>query len=339
MITELPFAFGGPPLQGRIRTTPEDFFVDETIGFTATGSGEHWLVHIEKKGANTAWAVKHVAAFAGLTERDIGYAGMKDRHAVTRQYLSVPAKKGASLDWSSFTNPDVRILSAERHARKIQRGALSGNRFVIVIRDIVGDRAAADAVLTQIQQRGVPNYFGEQRFGRGGGNIDKARALFAGHRFERHERSILLSAARSEIFNAVLARRVELQSWNQCLPGDVFQLDARSAIFGPEPLDEVLTDRVYRGEIHPTGPLWGRGELRGTEAVALLEHEIAAAHADLCAGVAAAGMDQERRALRIWPRQLVWEWVGIDALRVGFSLPAGAYATSTLREVVASLPA
>jgi tRNA pseudouridine13 synthase len=334
--TELPYAFGGPPLSGRIRAAPEDFFVDELIGFSATGSGEHWLVHIEKKGANTAWAVKRVAAFAGLSERDIGYAGMKDRHAVTRQYFSVPAKKGAALDWKSFSDPDVRIVSAERHARKIQRGALSGNRFVIIVRDIAGDRAAADAVLAQIQQRGVPNYFGEQRFGRGGGNIDKARALFAGHRFERNERSILLSAARSEIFNAVLARRVELQNWDQGLTGDVFQLDGRSAIFGPEPIDEVLAGRVQRGEIHPTGPLWGGGDLRCTGPVAALEQEVSASQADLCAGVAAAGMDQERRALRIGPRDLGWEWLEGDALRITFALPAGAYATSTLREIVAS---
>lgn len=336
MSSELPYAFGGPALSGRIRATPEDFFVDELIGFSATGSGEHWLVHIEKRAANTAWAVKRVAAFAGLSERDIGYAGMKDRHAVTRQYFSVPVKKGVTLDWTSFSDPDVRILSAERHARKIQRGALGGNRFVIIVRDVAGDRAAADAVLAQIQQRGVPNYFGEQRFGRGGGNIDKARALFAGHRFERNERSILLSAARSEIFNAVLAQRVELQNWDQGLTGDVFQLDGRSAIFGPEPIDEVLTGRLQRGEIHPTGPLWGKGDLRCTDSVAAMEQEVAASHADLCAGVAAAGMDQERRALRIRPRGLEWEWLESDALRVAFSLPAGTYATSTLREIVAS---
>lgn len=336
MSIELPYAFGGAPLAGRLRATPDDFFVDELVGFSATGSGEHWLVHIEKRAANTAWAVKRIATFAGLTERDIGYAGMKDRHAVTRQYFSVPVKKGVTLDWKSFADADVRILSAQRHARKVQRGALSGNRFVIVVRDIAGERDAADAVLSQIQHRGVPNYFGEQRFGRGGGNIDKARAMFSGHRFERNERSILLSAARSEIFNAVLAQRVDQQNWDRAMTGDVFQLDGRSAIFGPEPIDEVLIDRLHRGEIHPTGPLWGRGDLRCTDSVAALEREVAASHADLCDGVAAAGMDQERRALRIRPRDLEWQWVEGGALSVAFSLPAGAYATSTLREVVAS---
>lgn len=333
MTADLPFAFGGPPLRGRLRSVPEDFQVDELIGFAATGSGEHWLLHIEKKGANTVWAVRRIAAFAGASERDIGYAGLKDRHAVSRQYFSVPVKKGVNLDWSAFSDPDVRVLSALRHARKVQRGALNGNRFVIVMRDVVGDRIAADAVLTRIQQCGVPNYFGEQRFGRGGANVDKARALFTGQRFERNERSMLLSAARSEIFNAVLGRRVEAESWDRALPGDVFQLDARSAIFGPEPIDAVLTDRVSRGEIHATGPLWGRGALRSTDAVAAIENEVGAALADLADGVAAAGMEQERRALRIRPQALHWEWLDEATLRVSFALPAGAYATSTLREL------
>lgn len=333
MSGDLPYAFGGAPLTARLRATPEDFFVDELIGFSATGSGEHWLLQIEKKAANTAWAVKRIAAFAGLTDRDIGYAGMKDRHAVTRQHFSVPVKKGVKLDWDTFTDPDVRVLSAQRHARKVQRGALSGNRFLIVLRDVAGDHDAAERALAAIAARGVPNYFGEQRFGRGGGNIDKARALFAGHRFERNERSILLSAARSEIFNAVLARRVEYGSWDRALEGDVFQLDGRSAIFGPEPIDDTLIARVDAGDIHPTGPQWGRGELRSTHEVAVIEQQVADAHRDLAEGTAAAGMDQERRALRIRPRDLKWEWLDAQSLRVEFSLPPGAYATSTLREV------
>ncbi len=330
----LPYAFGGPPLVGRLRVEPEDFFVDELIGFSASGSGEHWLVHVEKRAANTAWALRRLASFAGVGERELGYAGMKDRHAVARQYFSVPAKKGADLDWSSFADPDVRILSALRHARKIQRGALQGNRFVLILRDVVGEREAATGILAAIAARGVPNYFGEQRFGRGGANVEKARAMFSGRRFERNERSILLSAARSEIFNAVLAARVETGSWDQALPGDVYQLHGRSAIFGPEPIDAALAARVACGEIHPTGPLWGRGAVRSTETVAELEIATAAAHPDLAAGVEAAGMEQERRALRIRPGELTSTWIAEDVLRVEFSLPAGAYATSTLRELL-----
>lgn len=332
-MSELPFAHGGAPLRGRLRAEAEDFFVDEQLGFEATGSGEHWLVHIEKRGANTGFVAKQLAAFAGVTERDVGYAGMKDRHAVTRQSFSVLAKKGRDSDWSQCAIEGVTVLSAQRHARKIQRGALRGNAFVIRMREIDGDRARAGECIAAIAALGVPNYFGEQRFGRGGGNVDKALAMFAGKRVERAERSILLSAARSELFNAVLAARVADGSWQRTLDGDVFQLDGRSAIFGPEPISDELRDRVARGDIHPTGPMFGRGDLRPADAVRALESGVFDAHPELCAGLVAAGLDQERRSLRLMARDFHCDVDGPD-LVARFTLPAGAYATTVLREVV-----
>lgn len=332
-MSELPFAYGGAPLRGRLRAEPEDFFVDEQLGFEASGSGEHWLVHIEKRGANTGFVAKQLANFAGVTERDVGYAGMKDRHAVTRQSFSVLAKKGRDTDWTQCAIEGVTVLSAQRHARKIQRGALRGNAFVIRLRDVSGDRELAAQRIAAIAAHGVPNYFGEQRFGRGGGNVDKALAMFSGKRVERAERSILLSAARSEIFNAVLAARVADGSWQRALDGDVFQLDGRSAIFGPEPLSDELHERLARGDIHPTGPMFGRGELRTANAVCALETAIFDAHSELCAGLVAAGLDQERRSLRLPARDFTCEWNDTDLI-ARFSLPAGAYATTVLRELV-----
>ena len=331
-MNELPFAHGGAPLRGRLRAEAEDFFVDEQLGFEATGNGEHWLVHIEKRGANTGFVAKQLAAFAGVTERDVGYAGMKDRHAVTRQSFSVLAKKGRDSDWSQCAIEGVTVLSVQRHARKIQRGALRGNAFVIRVRDVEGDRDVAVARIAAIATQGVPNYFGEQRFGRGGNNVDKALAMFAGQRVERAERSILLSAARSELFNAVLAARVADGSWQRALDGDVFQLDGRSSIFGPEPISNELRDRVARGDIHPTGPMFGRGEPRSTDAVRALESVVFDAHPELCAGLIAAGLDQERRALRLMARDFHCDFDGPD-LVARFTLPAGAYATTVLREV------
>lgn len=332
-MSELPFAHGGAPLRGRLRAEAEDFFVDEQLGFEATGNGEHWLVHIEKRGANTGFVAKQLAAFAGVTERDVGYAGMKDRHAVTRQSFSVLAKKGRDSDWSQCAIEGVTVLSVQRHARKIQRGALRGNAFVIRVRDVEGDRDVAVARIAAIATQGVPNYFGEQRFGRGGNNVDKALAMFAGQRVERAERSILLSAARSELFNAVLAARVADGSWQRALDGDVFQLDGRSSIFGPEPISDELRDRVARGDIHPTGPMFGRGELRSTDAVRALESAVFDAHPDLCAGLVAAGLDQERRSLRLMARDFHCDFDDPD-LVARFTLPAGAYATTVLREVI-----
>ncbi|MBI2399417.1 MAG: tRNA pseudouridine(13) synthase TruD [Xanthomonadales bacterium] len=333
-MSELPFAHGGAPLRGRLRAEVEDFFVDEQLGFEPSGSGEHWLVQIEKRGANTGFVAKQLASFAGVSERDVGYAGMKDRHAVTRQSFSVLAKKGVDTDWTRCAIEGVRVLSAQRHARKVQRGALRGNAFVIRLREVSGDRDLAAQRIAAIAADGVPNYFGEQRFGRGGGNVDKALAMFAGKRVERAERSILLSAARSEIFNAVLAARVADGSWCRALDGDVFQLDGRSAIFGPEPLGEALRGRVARGEIHPTGPMFGRGELRSTEVVRALESALFAQFPELCNGLTAAGLDHERRALRLPARDFRCDWDG-DSLIARFSLPAGAYATTVLRELVA----
>ena len=333
-MSELPFAHGGAPLRGRLRAEVEDFFVDEQLGFEPSGSGEHWLVQIEKRGANTGFVAKQLANFAGVSERDVGYAGMKDRHAVTRQSFSVLAKKGVDTDWTRCAIEGVRVLSAQRHARKVQRGALRGNAFVIRLREVSGDRDLAAQRIAAIAADGVPNYFGEQRFGRGGGNVDKALAMLAGKRVERAERSILLSAARSEIFNAVLAARVADGSWCRALDGDVFQLDGRSAIFGPEPLSEALRGRVARGEIHPTGPMFGRGELRSTEVVHALESALFAQFPELCNGLAAAGLDHERRALRLPARDFRCDWDG-DSLIARFSLPAGAYATTVLRELVA----
>ncbi len=179
----------------------------------------------------------------------------------------------------------------------------------------------------------MPNYFGEQRFGRGGGNVDKALAMFAGKRVERAERSILLSAARSEIFNAVLAARVADGSWQRALDGDVFQLDGRSAIFGPEPLSDELRERVARSDIHPTGPMFGRGELRSTEVVRALESAVFEQFPELCAGLIDAGMDQERRSLRLIAKDFACEWEESNLI-ARFTLPAGAYATTVLRELV-----
>lgn len=332
-MTELPFAHGGAPLTGALRATPDDFFVDEQLGFEATGQGEHWFVQIEKRGANTVWVAKQLAAFAGVGERDVGYAGLKDRHAVTRQSFSVLAKKGRDTDWSQCAIDGVRVLSVQRHARKIQRGALRGNAFVLRIRDVQGDASIAQQRVAAIAADGVPNYFGEQRFGRDGGNVEKALAMFAGQRVDRAERSMLLSAARSELFNLVLANRVLGGQWHRACDGDVFQLEGRGSIFGPEPITDTLCERVARGDIHPTGPLFGRGELRTTDLVRGWETAVFDAHPELCAGLMAAGLDQERRALRLLPRDFHCDFDGPDLI-ARFSLPAGAYATTVLRELV-----
>jgi tRNA pseudouridine13 synthase len=337
----LPRAHGDAVLSARIRSVPEDFEVEELDAFEASGAGEHLLLTIEKRGMNTAFAAKRIAQWAGVAESAIGYAGLKDRHALTRQRFSVwlPKKVApdvATLDHVSQDGAEsLRVLAAYWHARKLPRGALAGNRFVLTLREVVGDRAAIDARLAAIAARGVPNYFGEQRFGRGGDNTGRALAMFGGRRVKREERTHLLSAARSELFNRVLAERVRRDVWDRPLDGEVWMLDGSRSVFGPEPWSEALAERLAGFDIHPGGPLWGRGELRttgearDTELAALAGGDAVA----LRAGLEAAGLSQERRALRLRPQELAWDWPAEDALRLRFALPPGTYATVVLAEL------
>ena len=334
-MTELARAHGAPVLDARLRAAPEDFFVEELPGFEASGAGEHLLLTVEKRGMNTAFAARRIAAWAGVDESAIGYAGLKDRHAVTRQRFTVWLPKKIAPDLEALQSDDLRVLEHAWHARKLPRGALAGNRFVLVLRDVEGEHAAIETRLQAIASQGVPNYFGEQRFGRGGGNVQQAVAMFAGRRVKREERTMLLSAARSELFNRVLAARVEAGNWNAALDGEVWMLDGSRSVFGPEAFTDELQARLAAFDIHPTGPLWGEGELRSTDASRDLE--LAAMQGDTATrlrnGLERAGLKQERRALRLRPDAIAWRWLDDGALELAFALPPGCYATTLLREL------
>lgn len=335
MTEPLPRAHGAPVLAARMRTTPEDFFVEELPGFDASGTGEHLLLEVEKRGMNTAFAAKRIAQWAGVEESAIGYAGMKDRHAVTRQRFSVWLPKKVAPDIENLQSNDLSVREHAWHSRKLPRGALAGNRFVLVLRGLGGEQSAIETRLQAMGERGVPNYFGEQRFGRNGGNVEQAVAMFAGRRFRREERTMLLSAARSELFNRVLAARVASDNWNAALGGEVWMLDGSRSVFGPEAFSAALQARLDAFDIHPSGPLWGEGELRSNGAAR--EAELAALGGDsasrLRSGLEGTGLKQERRALRLRPQGLAWQWLPEGALELRFSLAPGCYATTVLREL------
>ena len=328
-------AHGAPVLDARLRTAAEDFRVEELPAFDASGAGEHLLLTVEKRGMNTAFAAKAIAQWAGVADSAIGVAGMKDRDAVTVQRFSVWLPKKVAPGIEALQADDLRVLDHAWHARKLPRGALAGNRFRLVLRAVSGDRPAIEARLQAIAARGVPNYFGEQRFGRGGGNVAKAVAMFAGRRVRREERSMLLSAARSALFNRVLDARVATACWDTALEGEVWMLDGSRSVFGPEPLDDGLRARLAAFDIHPSGPLWGEGALRSTDQAAACELE--ALQGDtamrLRTGLEQAGLKQERRALRMRPGNLAWAWLDDGSLELRFELAPGCYATTVLREL------
>lgn len=329
-----------PPLAAAtLRATPEDFVVEEQMPYTLAGAGEHLWVKLRKRGYNSEQVAKQLARTAGVTRREVGYAGMKDRHAITVQWFSLHLVARPDPDWSAL--PDgMMVLESTRHARKLKTGALAGNRFDIVLRDcrdgsLIHDR---DEVLRrgeELRTRGVPNYFGEQRFGHGGGNVDAARAMFAGsgNVRDRKQGGIYLSAARSLLFNELLAARVTAGTWNQALDGDALMLNGSRSFFVPDNIDETIQRRLAEGDIHPSGPLWGRGDLPTQSAVREMEAATASAHPDLVQGLEAAGLEQERRALRVIPQAFNARWLDATTLNLTFVLPPGSYATMVLREL------
>ena len=335
-INALSYAYGQPACSGRIRTVPEDFIVNEIPGFEPDGEGEHVLLHIQKRNTNTDWLAKKISQFVGLRQVDVSYAGMKDRNAVTTQWFSVRLAGKPEPDWMALNSDEITVLQHHRHSRKLRKGALKGNRFKIVVRDIDGDVSDLETRLQTIKEQGIPNYFGEQRFGIDGANITEAKTMFSGKRVKsHHQRSLYLSAARSYIFNDHLSLRVGMASWNKAINGDVMLLSGTNSYFVAEIADDEINRRIDTFDIHPSGVMWGRGRSPAMGESADMENALKEKHADFCEGLEKAGLDQSRRAMRLIVNDLGWK---MDAdnkvLELEFELPAGSYATSVLREIV-----
>ncbi len=332
----LPYAWGGPAGLARLRAAPEDFQVTEIPVCLPDGHGEHLWLRVRKRDSNTEWVAKQLARWAGVGPAQVSYAGLKDRHAVAEQWFSIHLPGQADPDLALLTGDEFRVEEAARHSRKLKRGALKGNRFVLRLHDWRGDRELLEERLQRIASGGVPNYFGEQRFGHDGGNLEQARRLFAGElrKCPRHQRGLYLSAARSWLFNHIASLRVADGTWNQVLPGDFLQLDGRHAGFVAEADDTELAARLIALDVHPTGPLWGSGRPQTGEPRTEWEAEQLAPYRDWCEGLERAGLEQERRALRVRVEGLRWEWEGAESLCLAFSLGAGSYATMVVREVM-----
>ncbi len=312
-----PNAYPASGASATLKRLNEDFIVTELPLQLPSGEGEHIWLDIEKNGANTAFIAQQLAEAAGVHERDVGYAGLKDRYAITRQwfsiYLPIGKGQGETPDLTLLQHPQYKVLSQSRHLKKLRPGDLQGNRFRIVLREVTGDRDAMEANLRAAASHGVPNYFGAQRFGFAGGNVMRGLAMLAREIRVRNpkKKGIYLSAVRSFVFNEVLALRIQRGLWGKTLPGDVMDEAGR-----------------------PTGPLWGRGRVITTDQAQALENGVAGRHATLCDGMEHAGLDQERRALVASPVGLSWEWPQANELVLTFSLPAGSYATSVLTEIL-----
>lgn len=330
-----PLAWGESCGSAQLKATAENFQVDEVLDIELSGTGEHLWLWIEKRLLNTEEVARCLAKAAGVSLRQVSYAGLKDRQALTRQWFSIhlPGKTDPQLN--TIESDTLRILKSQRHTRKLQRGAHSANGFKIRLTELNADRTALETRLTTIAQQGVPNYFGLQRFGEQGNNV--LGALEYAERDElpqrRNLRSRLLSAGRSAVFNRLLAQRVQNNSWNTAQVGDVLAF-TNSRSFFIAGAEECHDPRLAQLDVHPTGPLWGEGALASQGATQQHELAVAAHWPELCSWLERAKLQQERRILRLPVRELSWSFLADDCLQVQFILPAGCFATVVLREMV-----
>ncbi|VAW45671.1 tRNA pseudouridine(13) synthase [hydrothermal vent metagenome] len=329
---------------GNIRNQAEDFMVIEHHDMTFTGTGEHLWFKVEKIHSNTAWVATQLASACKVPARQVGFAGLKDRHAITQQWFSVQLPKISEIELIKGKLADeIKILEHHWHQSKIKTGQLKFNEFKLVVRNVQGDRTAIEQNIHQVTQNGVPNYFGPQRFGHDMNNIQQAKDWFAGKIKVNNKklRGLLISTARSHIFNLIVAHRIESNSWQQVISGDILQLDQSHSWFpAHDATSEELTTRLAAFDVHLTAALWGEDAVQSTEQCAAIEINMASTLAEYQAGFITHRVKQDRRAIRIVPAEFNHHWSSDgsnDDLHLSFKLQPGAYATSVLREIIKTI--
>ncbi|TCC12563.1 tRNA pseudouridine(13) synthase TruD [Kosakonia quasisacchari] len=332
----LTFLHGKPAASGVLKANPEDFVVVEDLGFEPDGEGEHILVRILKNGCNTRFVADALAKFLKIQAREVSFAGQKDKHAVTEQWLCARVPGNAMPDLSAFQLEGCKVLEYARHKRKLRLGALQGNAFTLVLRE-VSDRADVEARLQAIVEKGVPNYFGAQRFGIGGSNLQGAFrwAQSDAPVRDRNKRSFWLSAARSALFNQIVSERLKKKDFNQVVDGDALQLAGRGSWFVATLAEQAeLQTRVEAKALMITASLPGSGEW-GTQRDALAFEQQAVADApELQALLVREKVEAARRAMLLYPQKLCWNWWDDVTVELRFWLPAGSFATSVVRELI-----
>lgn len=314
-ITQYNHVYGRPLGRANFRVDSKDFVVDEELGFEPSGEGEHHYLQIRKTDTNTQWLATQLASFAGVKAVDVSFSGLKDRYAVATQWFSVYLPKQPNLDWKAFFEQEpelIQLLNHTKHSKKLRRGTHRANRFELRLKAFnPSSEAELNLRLENIKTSGVPNYFGEQRFGIECQNLDKAQAWFGGNKPpHKKERTYVLSAARSYLFNLVLNERVQLNCWNTVLEGEASVDDG------------------------PAGPLWGRGRPLVADQAAKIEQAALEPVNAWLNGLEHCGLNQERRPLILMPENMHWLYSAQTCeLALSFTLPSGAFATTVLREV------
>ncbi len=336
VIEQFAYLLGKPPVTGDLRSCKEDFQVIEKLPFVPCGEGEHVFIKVRKTGVNTVQVARYFAQYFAVTDNQVSYAGLKDRFAVTEQWFSIhlPGKQIIALD--EFKHLGVEVLFSTRHNKKLRIGALSGNQFTIVLRN-VSDVDELSRRWHVICASGVPNYFGEQRFGIDGGNLTSASQLFAGAKVKnKKKRGLYLSAARSFLFNQQVHHRLLDNCFEQLMVGDVMMLAGSQSVFSLDAVDQDIQRRFTEQDINITAAMWGTGALMTKETPLSRELAVKQEFAEFCHGLSRFGLKQERRKIRLTMSDAT---ISIDQqdgrVDLSFTLAAGCFATAILRELLA----
>jgi len=350
-LDSLAYAFGPPQLSATIKQEFEDFRVDEELGFDCTGQGEHLYLRVRKQDLSTPDVAKRLQALTRLPPTAIGYSGMKDRRGDCTQWFSVQLPMEEEGRINALEGAGLTVLETQRNGRKLKIGSHKQNHFQIRLRNCKGDLPSFADRLRQIQAAGIPNYFGEQRFGRELSNLSQVQSLMEdllGNRNasatrrggdQHFKRGMLYSAARAYLFNQVLSQRVASGSWDSYVSGDVPNLAGTDRCFrvAEGAWDETLQRRLREFDIHLTGPLAGmvdpKDKYISRDKAADIEEAVLGEYPALVKGLVSCGLVASRRPLRFMPGQLQWEWESSASLCLRFSLSRGCYATSLLREI------
>lgn len=334
---EYAFAYGTPSAVAEIKHQSTDFIVVEKIHFELSGEGEHRWIYIEKTELTTQDVIDRLQKLCRVRDRLISYSGLKDKYAVTRQWLCIPAKNCGEEHLQQGLGEGVEILKTGLHHKKLKRGTHKLNHFDIRLRNVTGDYEQLQQRLELIKNQGVPNYFGEQRFGFAGQNLNRALQLFDGRlpRVSKTKQGLYYSAARSYLFNHIVSQRVALNTWNTYENGDVLALNGSKSVFRPEQFDADLYKRLQSGDVHISGLLFGADLDQKSSASLDIESALSDEFPEFCQGLLAAGLKAERRALRLMPQAMSWNLdPAQQVLELSFDLAVGAFATAVLRELI-----
>ncbi|MDB1124861.1 tRNA pseudouridine(13) synthase TruD [Vibrio algarum] len=339
ILAELAYLHGKPTSKAKIKAIPEHFVVRENLGFEFSGTGEHLMVRIRKTGENTSFVANELAKVCGVKSKDVGWAGLKDRHAVTEQWLSIHLPKSETPDFSSFEEqyPSIQILETARHNRKLRPGDLIGNDFEITLSEVT-DIDDVESRIKQVIESGVPNYFGAQRFGQDGSNLSEARRWGRDNVRTRNQnkRSLYLSTARSWIFNHIVSTRLINGVFNKLILGDIVT-KPDSTITVDQANIAVFQAELSSGSISLTAALAGDNALPTKENALETEQAIVDAEPDLMALIRGNRMRHDRRDVLLKPCDLSYE-IKNNLVVLLFSLSSGSFATSIVRELIEEIP-